>query len=339
MERAGLDGLGDISVKDVYMHADILATERPGPLELFRRWEAQQWSLSDLDFSTDRDEWARMDPQIRAELHSTFSAFFVGEQAVTDTLSPLIVGAPDEESRLFLSTQMLDEARHSFFFSRFWEEAIGVGGAISAQLNDARPWTATMDYRQVFDHDLPGVTEAAANGRTNPALWIEAVTLYHILVEGTLALPAQRMVLESLRDLKVLNAFRKGFTAVTRDESRHVSFGVWALHRAASTGMIDGITTSLNRSLEPILRIWLSPEEHFIPVEVADGGQSQPEWPWEPVVESLMKRLTAARLPHAYLLTVKQNCRDILRRAAMDYRDRWGEEHPSARSPFLTATA
>ena len=38
------------------------------------------------------------------------SMFFQGEQAVTDTLAPWITAAPTEEMRLFLSTQVADEA-------------------------------------------------------------------------------------------------------------------------------------------------------------------------------------------------------------------------------------
>ena len=39
------------------------------------------------------------------------SSFFIGEQKVTDEL-PMMRAAPTEDMRVFLSTQIADEARH-----------------------------------------------------------------------------------------------------------------------------------------------------------------------------------------------------------------------------------
>ena len=50
------------------------------------------------------------------------SAFFIGEQKVTDELGPIMRAAPTEEMRIFLSTQIADEARHVRFFERFYDE-------------------------------------------------------------------------------------------------------------------------------------------------------------------------------------------------------------------------
>src|SRR5919106_3684911 len=101
VEETRLDGLKDLDIEEVYTHIDVLLRERPGPLDLYRRWEQQQWSATDLDFSTDRDHWNGLfSPFLQESLQTIFSGFFVGEYAVTDTLSPLLIGAPDEESRL-----------------------------------------------------------------------------------------------------------------------------------------------------------------------------------------------------------------------------------------------
>src|SRR5207237_3907068 len=54
----------------------------------------------------------------------------------------------------------------------------------------------------------------------------EWITLYHVIVEGTMALAGQRGILEFYRQNNLFPAFRGGFTAVARDESRHVVFGV-----------------------------------------------------------------------------------------------------------------
>src|SRR5918992_1158962 len=141
---------------DVYVQMDWLLQSRPTPIDLYNRWERQNWSTQDLDFSEDAQHWrdmAGLMEGFRTELQRTFTLFFVGEQAVTDTLSPLVHAAPDEPSRIFLSTQLVDEARHSVFFSRFFDEVIGLSGGLSEALAQLRDRTVG-GFREVFDRDL-----------------------------------------------------------------------------------------------------------------------------------------------------------------------------------------
>ena len=46
------------------------------------------------------------------------------------------------------------------------------------------------------------------------------------MIEGTLALTGARFIIRTLKERDLLPGFRQGFTAVNRDESRHVGFGV-----------------------------------------------------------------------------------------------------------------
>jgi len=138
VERATLPELRGIDIDDVYTQMDWLLASRPTPLDLYNRWEKQNWKTQDLDFSEDRQHWDSMTgvfEGFREELQRSFTLFFVGEQAVTDTLSPLVHAAPDEQSRIFLSTQLVDEARHSVFFSRFFSDVIGIRGGLSEALS------------------------------------------------------------------------------------------------------------------------------------------------------------------------------------------------------------
>ena len=49
-------------------------------------------------------------------------SFFIGEQKVAEELGPMMRAAPTEEMRIFLCTQIADEARHVRFFNRFYDE-------------------------------------------------------------------------------------------------------------------------------------------------------------------------------------------------------------------------
>jgi ribonucleoside-diphosphate reductase beta chain len=55
---------------------------------------------------------------------------------------------------------------------------------------------------------------------------VRGITVYMIVIEGTLALTGARFILRSLKEMGRLPGFRDGFTHVNRDESRHVGFGV-----------------------------------------------------------------------------------------------------------------
>src|SRR6185503_5174948 len=94
--------------------------------QLYELWERQLWATQDLDFTQDRIDWhERFSPEERFQRMTGLSAFFTGEQRVTDELGPIMRACPDEDMRLFLSTQIADEARHVMFFDRFYRE-VGV---------------------------------------------------------------------------------------------------------------------------------------------------------------------------------------------------------------------
>src|ERR1700748_1436212 len=76
--------------------------------------------------------------------------FFHGEDAVADDLSPFIDAAPREEQKYFLTTQQVDEARHSVFFHRFMHEVVGTGdGTLSGGLQATLP-QLTWGHRRLF---------------------------------------------------------------------------------------------------------------------------------------------------------------------------------------------
>jgi ribonucleoside-diphosphate reductase beta chain len=154
------------------------------------------------------------------------SAFFYGEACVTDTLSPYIMAMPEEEMRLFLTTQLVDEARHTVFFARFFQEVVGLDQThLEETLSEVRQYM-NPQLQYILIESLQDVSARLRQDPANLATLVEGVTLYHVIIEGTMALAGQRGILENYRLNDVFPGFRGGFTAVARDESRHVVFGV-----------------------------------------------------------------------------------------------------------------
>ena len=202
----------------------------PSPLDnisyedLYARWERGNWRASEIDFSVDREQWQSQFSDLeRAAALWNYSLFFWGEDAVADGLSPYIDAAPLEEQKYFLATQQVDEARHAVFFKRFMEEVVGIGGTTGEALAAIQP-QLTWGFMQVFDR-LERMSDELRQDRSIPKL-AQAITLYHVVIEATLAQPGQHFITSYLEDRKLLPGFREGMENVAQDEQRHIGFGV-----------------------------------------------------------------------------------------------------------------
>src|SRR5437879_126013 len=137
--RASLRELGDVRIDDVLSFIDRGIENMPSYMDLYRRWESQQWSVGDLDFSLDRQDWLESNELDRKATLWSHRLFFNGEERVTSTLAPFVWAAPTPEIEIFLSTQMVDEARHTVFFEEWWHEVVGTAARHPTQrLGDAR---------------------------------------------------------------------------------------------------------------------------------------------------------------------------------------------------------
>src|SRR5260370_24066771 len=153
VEDAPLADLVRVSEDEVQAQMDHLLEPGVDSASLYRRWEKQQWAVSDLNFAVDVQHWENLPETTRQVMQNTMTLFFIGEQAVTDTLAPLLYATPNEDERIFLATQIADEATHTVFFQRFFEEVLGGGGGLNAALSAVCP-RPSEGFRRIFDHQL-----------------------------------------------------------------------------------------------------------------------------------------------------------------------------------------
>jgi ribonucleotide reductase beta subunit family protein with ferritin-like domain len=202
----------------------MLAADQISYEDLYERWEHGNWSATEIDFSTDREQWSERftDVERRATVW-TYSLFFHGEDSVADNLSPYIDAAPREEQKYFLATQQVDEVRHAVLFGRFMREVAGAGHDTASALNATRP-ELTWGFRKTFAR-LDKMADELRRDRSKPKL-AQAITLYHLVIEAALAQPGQHLIEESLKRRDLLPGFRGGIANVSKDEQRHIAFGV-----------------------------------------------------------------------------------------------------------------
>ena len=209
------------------------ATDQISYQDLYTRWEKSNWRAMEYDFTQDREDWHEKfsDLQRKAALWN-YALFFHGEDSVTDNLSPFIDAAPREEQKYFLATQQVDEARHAVLFKRFMHEVVGAGDGTIASGLEATRGELTYGFIKTFEH-LDRVTDELRRDRSRTKL-AQAVAMYHVIVEATLAQPGQHFIEAYLTEQDVLPAFRAGMRNVALDEQRHIGFGVKLLRDLAA---------------------------------------------------------------------------------------------------------
>jgi hypothetical protein len=202
--------------------------------DLYHRWEQGNWSAYDIDMSKDLAGWEALSDIQRRSAMWIYSMFYYGEDRVADTLAPYVTAAPTEEQSYFLATQQVDEVRHSIFFHRFFKEVIGVGGESVQQTLASTLPQLNWGYRGIFDR-LDRMAEELRKDRS-AAKFAQAITLYHLIVEGSLAQPGQHFIEDFFASKDTMPGFSEGMANVSRDEQRHIGFGVKVLSELLAEG-------------------------------------------------------------------------------------------------------
>lgn len=289
-DSSSLDQLQQTPIETVLNGIDKSMVHLPSYRELYYRWERQRWRAQDIDFVPDRIQWEDMSEQEQEKYLYDMSPLFQGESSVANALAAYVLAMPDEEMRLYLTTQQADEALHTIFFDRFFQEVMDIDeGSLEETLHFAQTYMNTSS-RFILIDSLADLSKRLRQEPDNLAHLIEGVTLYHVTIEGTMALATMRVLLDGLRQENIFPGFRAGFTAVARDESRHVIFGVKflrdMLQRDASNARL--ITEALHRYIPHAIQA-LTPPEEKVPEMLAMGDD-----PWIMVryaYQSLRKKL------------------------------------------------
>lgn len=321
-----------LTIEQVEVEMDRLIAPDIDSASLYRRWEKQQWAVADLDFIQDRADLLNLPDGVRQGVQNTMTLFFIGEQAVTDTLAPLLHAAPNEDERIFLATQIADEARHTVFFQRFFDEVLGVGGGLHAALDAVAPG-ATEGFRRIFEHQLRDAMDLVRREPGNQTAWVEGVVTYHLVIEGYLAITGQRSLLRMLKQAGIMPGFREGFTAVARDESRHIGFGVLALRRrvTAEPRVARIIADKVRDLLDPAVRTVTAPDRRLpfedprsIPPPLRVSGLELRDF----ALNSLAKRLAASGVPAEDVRAIKSEAEALYEADWSEYERLHGVRHP-----------
>lgn len=225
VERSTLPELGKINIDDMidYVHKDL--KKLPDYIDLYKRYFRHRWNAYDLDFSQDVIDWrTRMTEEEREAFREIAAAFHHAERQVEVEL-PMFMLAGDEDAKLYLSTQLEDEARHTLFFDRFYREVVGLPGDSVEDLLAASFHYVPESFVGSFGL-LAYLGEDLRHDPEDPARRVRYATAYFLWIEGVLALSIMKITLTYCRTRGYLPGYYTGFIASCRDEARHVQFGM-----------------------------------------------------------------------------------------------------------------
>jgi ribonucleoside-diphosphate reductase beta chain len=221
------------------------------PQQLYELWERQNWQSHAIDLSRDKEDWAAMDPARRRQLSWNLSSFFIGEERVTTQFSGLVMAYESQSEEAFLTTQQVDEARHAQHFNRFYEQVLGLDGTFEERLAQARR-DLNQPFIDMFDGVLVDWGRRLIENPRDIEAKVDFVTLYHMIIEGTLALTGQWFLTDYMERHDILPGWVEGFRLISKDEHRHVAYGTWFLREKAADPSLKRRMTERLAELLPL---------------------------------------------------------------------------------------
>jgi ribonucleoside-diphosphate reductase beta chain len=228
------------------------------PQQLYELWERQHWASHTIDLEQDRRDWETMDAELRRQLAWNLSSFFIGEERVTTQFSGLVMAYESQSEEAFLTTQQVDEARHAQHFNRFYEQVLGIDGSFEDRLEQARR-DLNPAFVEMFDGTLVEWGNRLVADPSDIEAKVDFVTLYHMIIEGTLALTGQWFLTDFMERKSILPGWVEGFKLISQDEHRHVAYGTWFLREKAQDEGLRGRIAERLAELIPLAAAVLVP--------------------------------------------------------------------------------
>lgn len=175
------------------------------------------WDPAAIDLSQDKADFESLDPNLRGYLIHFCTGFLDAEENVALKFCPWIMLGSSTEQQAFLSTQLLEEFKHTEFFMRYFKEVFGQERIVGVK----------NIVQQKLDERVKTMLAALEqNAEDREAALVEGLTHYQGIIEGVQAMTGYE-VFEAVYGRKGLfPGLAEGFARIKEDEGRHVGFGL-----------------------------------------------------------------------------------------------------------------
>ena len=247
------------------------------PEQLYLDWEHAHWAAQDIDLSRDPADWGGLEEVERDLLYFALSSLMVAEERISTQFCGLVLAQDDEEEGSYLSTQLVDEVRHMQFYARFQDEVIADPGTIAAHVARSRE-VLGEPFKKIFDEALVQAHDRLLRDPTDREAKVDFVTIYHMVLEGTLGIVTSHFLLDLLRERELLPGFVDGYSRIAADEQRHIAYGTWFLRECVTADpAMANVVRDRIRELLPAVAETVSPpsEGAFDALGVDDGALAE----------------------------------------------------------------
>lgn len=175
------------------------------------------WDPQEIDLSEDKVHFHQLDENKRAYLIHFCTGFINAEENVALKFCPWVMIAPTVSQQAYLSTQLVDEFKHTEFFERFFSEVLECG----------RETRVLNVVHESLEQRAKQLIEALDKGEDerNMAM-IEGIVHYQGMIEGVQAMVGYEVFETVFGQYGLFPGLLEGFKQIKRDEGRHVGYGL-----------------------------------------------------------------------------------------------------------------
>ncbi|SDN09833.1 ribonucleoside-diphosphate reductase beta chain [Fictibacillus solisalsi] len=175
------------------------------------------WDPAEIDLSRDREDYERLDKDLQDYLIHFCTGFLDAEENVALKFCPWIMLGASTQQQAFLSTQLVEEFKHTEFFLRYFQEVLGIHRTEGVQ----------NAVQQKLDERGKRMLNALEGSEVQKEeALVEGLAHYQGIIEGVQAM-AGYDVFEAVYGSKgILPGLKEGFKRIKEDEGRHVGFGL-----------------------------------------------------------------------------------------------------------------
>ena len=210
--------IGDIDGSSFPEVLALIEKQPPDARTLYYRWEKEQWEASVIDLTRDAEDWAAMDEFTRKSLSAAVACVLPPGERLGTLLVPYVDAVDSEEQQVFLTSQLVDQARGVVF-----------GARVTSELG------MTLESNEGIDEILDLVQrrgdEVRVKREQSEALY-EGMLIHNLVYEGVISAAFLGGVGRYLEESAVLPGLKTGLLALARDLTRHVLFAIRLLQEA-----------------------------------------------------------------------------------------------------------
>jgi ribonucleoside-diphosphate reductase beta chain len=175
------------------------------------------WDPEEIDLSRDKEDFQSLDEDLKNYLIHFCTGFLDAEENVALKFCPWIMLGASTEQQAFLSTQLLEEFKHTEFFMRYFKEVLG---------QERIPGVKNLVQQKLDERAKKMLAALELGTEEKEEALVEGLTHYQGVIEGVQAMSGYD-VFEAVYGSKgLLPGLAEGFKRIKEDEGRHVGFGL-----------------------------------------------------------------------------------------------------------------